>query len=106
MRFLKIIINIIAIFGMYIHIDMCYTYWKIGDCHKMFEIVKNTGISLLPETIIFTISITFFNYIIESKFEKRKNSKEFIWLFIIQFISVSMIIIIKAYKAYISWVCN
>jgi|GEM_PF-1867961 hypothetical protein len=106
MRFLKIIINIVAIFGMYIHIDMCYTYWKIGDCHKMFEIVKNTGISLLPETIIFIISITFFNYIIESKFEKLKNSKEFIWLCILQFILVLMIIIFKAYKAYISWVCN
>ncbi|MFN7045489.1 MAG: hypothetical protein ACK4M1_09855 [Flavobacterium sp.] len=106
MRFLKIIINIIATFGMYIHIDMCYTYWKIGDCHKMFEIVKNTGISLLPETIIFIISITFLNFIIERKLEKRKNSKEFIWLFILQFITVSLIIIYNAYKAYISWVCN
>lgn len=106
MRLLKIIITIIGFFGMYIHIDKSYTYWKIGDCHTMFETVKSTGISLLPELLLFTILITFFNFMVERKLEKRKQSKEFFWLFILLFTLFTVIIIYHAYNAYDKFNCN
>jgi hypothetical protein len=106
MRFLKIIINIIGVFAMYIHIDMSYAYWKVGDCHFMFETVKRTGISLLPEFLLFIISITFFNFIAERKLEKRKQSKEFVWLLILQFAVLLTVTLYHAYKAYYKFNCN
>lgn len=106
MRFLKIIISIIGFFGFYIHIERSFNFWKIADCQSMFETVKSTGISLLPELLLFIIVITIFNFIIERKIEKRKQSKEFFWLFILQFTLLVAAIIYHAFKAYDKFNCN
>jgi hypothetical protein len=106
MRFLKIIISIIGFFGFYIHIERSFYFWKIPDCKTMFETVKSTGISLLPELLLFIIAITIFNFIIERKLEKRKQSKEFFWLFILQFTLLVGAIIYHAFKAYDKFKCN
>ncbi len=105
MKILKIVINIIGFLGMLVHIKLSSTLFKVGNCHTIFQTVKNIAISLIPECILFLILITLFNLLFEHTIQKHGKSKEFILLFAVQLSFLSFSILYYANKTYLKFSC-
>jgi len=96
-RILKYLLNLIAIGYMCVIVLLSTTFTL--ECEPCENVKGNIGYAVLY-TAIYLISTTFFNFLVERFLEKRKTSKEFLFLLCISFIILAVTILISANIAY------
>ena len=77
---------------------ICYTYVsyaiivRVSNIERLLNLIHSQVEKLTLISIGFIIIITSINYVFERKIEKIKTSYEFIWLFLVHFITLILAI--------------
>jgi magnesium-transporting ATPase (P-type) len=97
-RIIKYLVNLtcvgILIFGIRVSFGLIV---RVSGLERIYEIIWNQAEIFALSSIVFLLIITYLNFVFERKIEKKKNSKEFI------IISLMNLAILTLSFAYFSW---
>jgi len=91
-RIIKFLLNFAGIILMIFYANVSYgIIARFPECKNVKEVILNVIVELSQTYLIFLIIITAINILFERKIEKRCDSKEFIFLTIINIVLLILI---------------
>ncbi|MEO6306016.1 MAG: hypothetical protein ABIP51_22910 [Bacteroidia bacterium] len=96
-RILKYLLNSVALVYLCLIIFLLITFSL--DCEPCKNIKGSIGYAILY-SVIYLAASTLFNFLVERFLEKRKISREFLLIFCISFIIISLAILISSHLGY------
>jgi NADH:ubiquinone oxidoreductase subunit 2 (subunit N) len=97
-RIIKYLVNLTCIgFQIFLIRVSFATIVRVSSLERIFEIIWSQAESFAFSSIVFLLILTYLNFVFERKIEKRKTSREFI------IISLMNLAILPLAFAYFSW---
>ncbi len=101
-RIIKYVLNFAALLWMLLGAALSYVLiLRNPDCDRVMDVIKDELCELIPIFMAYLAVVTGLNYLVERYLEKRKGSKEFLLLLLIQFVVMTLAITYLSFNFYL-----